>query len=291
MILPDNLAHLIQTDCPLAERNWLGLGGPAQYFAEPLSADEVQRLVTWAADQDLRVRVLGGGSNLLVRSSGVDGLVLSLQSAETSAFHVEGNLLTVGTGAKLSQAVVKAVDSGLGGLEHLIGIPGTVGGAVVGNASAGGRDVGSAIQQVQVLRDNEIEWRDRQEFTFSHRKSSLGGETILAVRFELETAESAPLTKRMQKLWINRQSTKPADVTRIVMPFIDPDGISVGDLLRSVGLAGIREGDASLDGKHPEYLLAGDAATSDDCLRLIDRVREQVTLQSGIDLQLNLRIW
>ena len=145
MNLPEDLAHLIQPDCPLAERNTLGLGGPAQYFAEPVSVDDVQKLVAWANENSLAVRILGGGSNLLIRESGVEGLVLSLQSAATSGFEVDGGDLTVGAGARLSQAVVKAVGEGLGGLEHLIGIPGTVGGAVIGNASAGGRDISAVL--------------------------------------------------------------------------------------------------------------------------------------------------
>jgi UDP-N-acetylmuramate dehydrogenase len=114
---------------------------------------------------------------------------------------------------------------------------------------------------------------------------------VLKVTFQLETRDVAALTKRMQKLWISRNSSRPSEEPRIAMPFVDPDGMPAKELLQTVGLAGLREGDVSLDTNQPQYLLAHSGATSDQCLRLIKRVREQVLLQTGIDLQLNLQIW
>jgi UDP-N-acetylmuramate dehydrogenase len=95
----------------------------------------------------------------------------------------------------------------------------------------------------------------------------------------------------MQKLWIGRNSSRPSEERRIAMAFVDPDEMSAKELLQRVGLAGIREGSVSLDSHCPQFLVAQSGATSDQCLRLIERVREQVLLQTGIDLQLNLQIW
>ena len=117
------------------------------------------------------------------------------------------------------------------------------------------------------------------------------GLTVLNVTFQLESGDVVALTKRMQKLWIGRNASRPSEEPRIAMPFVDPDGMPAKDLLQTVGLAGIREGNVSLDANHPQFLVAHSGATSDQCLRLIERVREQVLLQSGIDLQLNLQIW
>ena len=114
---------------------------------------------------------------------------------------------------------------------------------------------------------------------------------MLSVTFELEARDVLALTKRMQKLWIGRNASRPSEEPRIASPFVDPDGMPANELIQTVGLAGVREGDVSLDANHPQFLIAHSGATSDQCLRLIERVREQVLLQTGIDLQLNLQIW
>ena len=228
---------------------------------------------------------------MLVREAGVDGLVISLAGA-ASGMSIEGTKMTAGSAAKLSHAVIKSVGEGLGGLEHLVGIPGTIGGAVVGNASSVGRDIGSVVESVTVLDpDGSTRSLSQLEAGFSHRKTSLSGLTVLDVVFQLDAHDSVALTKRMQKLWIGRNSSRPATEPRIAMPFVDPDGMPAKDLIQSVGLAGLREGAASLDAQHPHFLVAHSGATSDQCLRLIERVREQVLLQTGVDLQLNLHIW
>ncbi len=292
MDFPEDLMHLIRTDEPLGPLAWLGIGGPARFFAEPMNTTEVQRLVTVAQEQGVAVRILGGGSNILVREAGVNGLVISLAGAMSNEIIIEETKMTVGAGAKLSHAVIKSVGAGLDGLEHLVGIPGTVGGAVVGNASAGGRDIGSAVSTVTVVEKNgSIRTMTQQEAGFSHRKTSLGGLAVLDVTFQLETRDVAALTKRMQKLWISRNAVRPTEEPRIAMPFVDPDGMPAKELLQTVGLAGISEGEVALDSQHPQFMIARSGATSEQCLRLIERVREQVSLQTGIDLQLNLQIW
>ena len=292
MTIPDHLQHLIRSDEPLAPLVWLGIGGPAHYFAEPVDMDQFVEVVRWATENELPLRVLGSGSNVLVRESGFDGLVVSLSAAATSVLSIDGDRLTAGAGGKLSHAVVKAVGGGLGGLEHLVGIPGTIGAAVVGNVSSGGRDIGSVVERVRVLQaDGTIGQIEQEEVGFTHRKTSLDGMTVVEVDFKLEPVDPAALTKRLQKLWIARNATRPAEMERIAMPFIDPDALSARELIQNVGLAGLREGDVSLDSSQPHYMVAHEGATSEQCLKLIERVREQVLLQTGIDLQLNLQIW
>ncbi len=296
MSFPEQLQHLVRADEPLGPLVWLGIGGPARFYAEPLEESDLIQIFRAAASANIAIRILGDGSNVLVREAGFDGLVISLAAPATSQLEINGKRLTAGAGAKLSHAVIKAVGAGLAGLEHLVGIPGTVGGAVVGNVSSGGRDIGSTVHSVTVL---DVESKSSSGFReipadeigFSHRKSALGGLAVTKVTFELESRDSAALTKRMQKLWIGRNASRPTDERRIAMPFIDPDSMSARELIQTVGLSGIREGDVSLDSSQPHYMIAHSGATSDQCLRLIERVREQVLLQTGIDLQLNLQIW
>lgn len=291
-VFPEELQHLIGENQPLNEFLWLGIGGPARFLAQPVEIEQIAGLIQAAKKHDIAVRILGHGSNVLVREAGFDGLVISLTGPATTGLEIEGNRLRSGAGAKLTHAAIKTVGKGLGGLEHLVGIPGSVGGAVVGNASAEGRDIGSVVRSIEVLDEaGTAKSISAEEAGFSHRKSTLDGLVILNVEFELETKDVTALTKRMQKLWIHRGQRRPADTSRIVMPFIDPDSMSTRDLIVNTGLSGLREGDVSLDLSAPQYLVAHENATSDQCLRLIERVREQVLLQSGIDLRLNLQIW
>ncbi len=292
MRFPDSIAHLVQHDYVLAPRLWLGIGGPARYYAEPTSREELIDLVRSAAEQAVQVRVLGGGSNLLARESGVDGLVISLGAAALCELTVNEDRLTAGAGATLSRTVTHAVGVGLAGLEHLLGIPGTVGGALVSNAGAGGRDIGLVTSEVELLsRDGQVHTISGEEAQFSHRRSGLGGNVILSATFQLESLDLEALTKRMQKLWIIRNAAQPKDQSRIAMPFVDPDGAPAQRLIADIGLSGLREGGASLNTEYPNFLIAQQGATSSDCLKLIERVREQVLLQTGIDLQTNLQIW
>ncbi|QDS92354.1 UDP-N-acetylenolpyruvoylglucosamine reductase MurB [Roseimaritima multifibrata] len=292
MPFPEHLQHLIQNDQPLAQLTWLGIGGPARYFAEPHSREQLIELVQAASKAEIPVRLLGSGSNVLVRESGFDGLVLSLAASSLSTVSVAENQLTAAAGAKLSHAITHAVGEGLGGLEHLAGIPGTVGAAVSGNVSAAGGDIGSLVEQVEVMEtDGTIRVIPKEDLQFSYRKSNLSGLLILSVTFALEKNDAIKLTKRLQKFWIVAQNQRPDGEPRLAQPFIDPDGFSADDLIQQSGMGGMRLGNASLTAGKPNYLLAHSGATSDDIVQLLARVREQVSSQSGIDLQLNLQIW
>lgn len=292
MPLPLEFDHLVRNDEPLGNYTWLGIGGPARYFAEPTDRDEFCALIRAASENQIPVRILAEGSNILVRESGFDGLVIHTSSASLSSISVEENRLTAGCGAKLSHVITRAIGEGLGGLERLAGIPGTIGGAVMGNASAGGTEIGSYVASVACVNpDGAIEHKDRKQLQFGHRKSDLVGCYLLEVQFELEPADTLELTKRLQKTWIVRRASRPTDNTRIALPLVDPDGADAASLIEQVGLKGSRRGGASLDPQHPAYLIAHSGCTSDDCMELLELVRDQVSKQLAIDLQLNLVIW
>jgi UDP-N-acetylmuramate dehydrogenase len=292
MPLPASLDHLVRNDEPLGPYTWLGIGGPARYFAEPTDRDELCTLIRAAEEAQIPIKMLGEGSNVLVREAGFDGLVIHTAAASLGTLDVQGNRLIAGGGAKLSHAITRAVAEGLGGLERLAGIPGTIGGAVVGNASAGGAEIGSVVASVQCVNaDGTTQIRDRTEVQFSHRKSDLAGCFVLQVTFELEPADTVELTKWLQKTWIVRRASRPSEHSRIALPLVDPDGADAANLIEQVGLKGSRRGGASLDSQHPAYMIAHPGATSDDCLELLELVRDQVSKQLAVDLQLNLVIW
>ena len=140
MGLFDGFEHIVRQNELMAPFTWYRFGGPAEYFAEPTSVEELAALVGRAAEANVPVRVVGGGSNLLIRDAGVKGLVLHLAAPAFCQIEVAGNVVTAGGGAKLGHVISTTVGEGLSGLEDLVGIPGSVGGALRSNADAGGAE-------------------------------------------------------------------------------------------------------------------------------------------------------
>ena len=201
--------HIVREQEPLAPYTWLRVGGPAQYFAEPTSVDELVELVKHCAENEVYVRVLGSGSSLLVREAGVNGLVIHLAAAAFSQISTDGNKVVGGGGAKLSHVISTAVREGLAGLEALAGVPGTVGGALHDNADANGTDIGQWTTKATMLsRSGAIVEQQGDQLRFAYRNSSLDELAILSAEFTLEKADPETLTKRMQKFWIVKQSSQ-----------------------------------------------------------------------------------
>src|SRR5437868_13278138 len=130
MPIPAGFEHIVRENEPLARYTWFGVGGPAQYFAEPTNVEELAALVKRCREHGLPVRVLGGGSNLLVRDEGVPGMVIALAAAAFGRIEVAGRKITAGGGAELGHVISTAVREGLAGVEMLVGIGGTLGGVL-----------------------------------------------------------------------------------------------------------------------------------------------------------------
>lgn len=285
-------AEIVRRDEPLAPHTWFGLGGPAEYVAEPRNQDELLSLVRTCRDEELPVRLLGGGSNLLVRSEGVPGLVIRLMAPEFCGIRVEGRQLLAGGGATLGHAIAIAVREGLGGLESLVGIPGTIGGALHGNAGSRGGDIGQWTCQAEVMtRSGDVLVRKREELVFAYRESSLDELAILGTKFELEPDDPAELTKRMQKQWIIKKASQPMSHQSAGCIFKNPRGMSAGELIEKAGLKGTRIGGAEVSSRHANFIVAESGATSGDVLRLIDLVRSRVAERLGVELELEIEVW
>lgn len=288
----NGLEHIVRENEPLAPYTWLRLGGPAQYFAEPTSVDELAELVRRSAENDLSVRVLGGGSNLLIRESGVNGLVVHLSAPAFSQISAAGNQVSAGAGAKLGHVISTAVREGLAGLEPLAGIPGTVGGALLSNVDASGSNVGQWTTRVQMMtRSAEIVDQTDEQLRFSYRKSSLDELVILAADFTLEAGDAASLTKRMQKFWIIKQSSQPPANENPACVFKDVGGISAASLIEQAGFKGAAVRNASVSERDGCFVIANPGATSDDIIELIDTLRKGVEDQLTVELETQIQIW
>ncbi len=162
------------------------------------------------AEEGIQIRLLAGGSNVLVRDEGVPGMVVSLADPAFAEITTSGRKIAAGGGAKLGHLISVAVREGLAGLEPLVGIPGSVGGALHGNAGSRGGDIGQWTCRATVMtRSGEIIERERDDLTFAYRESSLDELVILQGQFELEKEDPEELTKRMQKYWIVKKANQP----------------------------------------------------------------------------------
>ena len=288
----EDFADITRHDVPLEEFTWLRLGGPAQYFITPRSVEELLAVVKCCHDNSIPVRVLGGGSNLLIRSEGVSGVVLKLEGDAFSQVQIDGSTVTAGAGALLSNVVAASVKAGLAGLEALVGITGTLGGAIHGNAGGRSGDIGQFVRSVSVMTAKGDRFvRGADELSFAYRQSSVNELAILECTLQLQPGDTTEITQRMRKQWIMKKATQPLSFQSAGCIFKNPRGLSAGTLIEQAGLKGTRVGAAEISDRHANFIVSHEGATSDDVLRLIDLARSKVSEQFGVDLELELEIW
>ncbi len=288
----DSFGEIVRENQSLAPFTWLQIGGPTRYFVEPNDALQLLSVVQSCAEAAIPMRVMGGGSNLLIRESGFDGATFSLTSPAFGQMRRMDNLIVCGAGAKLSHLIAFSVGAGLGGLEHLVGIPGTVGGALRGNAGTDEGDIGHVVQSAKLLtKEGKIVEVEGVQLAFSHRVSSLDELVILEATFCLEQGDVRSLTKREQTFWIVKRSKQPSFPERAAIAFVDPDGYKASELLQQSGFNGAIEGAVRLSSSYPNYLFASTGATSVQVLALVQRVLDGVRDRTGVQLQLHLQIW
>jgi UDP-N-acetylmuramate dehydrogenase len=288
----DAFRDILQRDKPLAPLTWLNLGGPAQYFLEPRDRDELQRVVVACADEGVPLRVLGSGSNLLVRDEGVRGAVIRLSNASFAEVSVEGTTLRAGSGTLLSQAISESVRAGLAGLETLAGIPGTVGGALKGNAGGRGGEISDTARSVTAMTaKGEIVVRTGDELAFEYRSSNISEPLILEGTFQLREDNPEEISARMRKTWIMKKATQPLSDQSAGCIFKNPRGQSAGALIDQAGLKGMRVGGAEVSERHANFIVAHKECRSADVLKLIDLIHTKIAEQFGVDLELEIQVW
>ncbi|MCE9545060.1 MAG: UDP-N-acetylmuramate dehydrogenase [Planctomycetia bacterium] len=292
MPLQTGFEEVVRCAVPLAPLTWFHLGGPAEYVAEPTTIDQLQSIVQRCRDEGVTVRLLGGGSNVLVRDEGVLGMTIRLTAPVFQEIRIEKDRVRAGGGAKLGHVVSSAVREGLSGVETLVGIPGTIGGALHGNAGGRGGDIGQWTSRASVMtRNGEIIEREREDLIFGYRESSLDELVILDADFELEPADPAELTKRMQQQWIVKKAGQPLAHQSAGCIFKNPRGMSAGMLIEQAGLKGTRLGQVEVSERHANFMVANEGATAQDVLKLIDLVRSRVAERLGVELETEIDIW
>ncbi len=286
-------------DEALAHHTAMRVGGPADLLIVCESVGEVVGAVERARAAGVDWRVLGGGCNVLAADGGVRGLVIVNRAA-----HIEFGLATekgveaarAEAGAQLSTLAREAVGRGLAGLEWGAGLPGTVGGAVVGNAGAFDGNVAAVLRSATVLGpDGEVVERPADWFEFDYRLSRVkreagnGGYVVLAATFGLWRGDPGALAARADEILEWRRTRHPYGAT-MGSTFKNPPDSHAGYLIEQAGLRGYRAGGAQISELHGNFFMNTDSATSADVLSLIEHARAEVKRQFGIEMELEIEL-
>lgn len=275
----------------MSRRTTFRVGGPAEIVFLPKSAQELCTAIAAAKECGAEYRVLGNGSNLLVKDGGLKGLTIIL-GEHFSEIRVEGTRLHAQAGAMLSRAAAAACEAGLSGLEFAGGIPGTLGGGCAMNAGAYGGQLSDVLESAEVLLDGEVRCMSRDELEMGYRTTlplKRGGVVLSAV-FALHEDEIGSIQARMKELNARRREKQPLNLPSAGSTFKRPEGHFAGALIEQCGLKGFSVGGAQVSEKHAGFVVNTGGATARDILALMAHVQETVLRETGVRLEPEVRI-
>lgn len=292
MSLADQFPDITRRDAPLAPFTHLQIGGPAEFLVQPRSVDELNAVLRACQQGGVKVRMLGGGYNLLIQDEPVPGAVIRLVEEPFTFLRRDGKRVTAGGGGQLFDLIAFAVKNGLGGLETLVGIRGTVGGSVRCNVGDRAGEISQTVRSVTVLTEaGKVQVRGRDDLTFTEHQSDLDEPVILSVEFELDADPPAAVLKRMKKAWIQRKAVEPLSFQRGVRLFRNPPGQTAATLIDRAQMTKAKVGNAELSERNSNYAVAHAGTTARDVLQLVEHVRARVQERTGVALERELHVW
>ena len=275
---------------PLAKHTYFGIGGEATAYIEVSTIDELSALAHFHRQWDVPIAIIGRGSNLLVSDTGFKGSSVRL-IGELAKSEVDGNTVSVGAGLSLPRLSKTMSRQGLSGVEFALGIPGSVGGALIMNAGAWGSSFGDVVTNVTVMDDTgELVNLTHAEAAFEYRHSGLDAYfCVTGATLELEPGDADTITERMQAFYKQKVETQPFAEENAGCMFKNPPGDSAGRLIDISGLKGYRIGGAEVSTVHGNFILNIDNATATDVLDLVAHIQQQVREKTGISLQTEVK--
>lgn len=276
----------LTADAPLAPLVWFKSGGAAEWLFEPADVDDLRDFLA-ALDPAIPVMGLGLGSNLIVRDGGVPGVVIRLGKAFAKVERLDATTLRCGGGASGILVSSTARDAGIGGVEFLRSIPGTVGGFVRMNGGAYGREVSDVLTEADiVLRSGEHRTLGLSDLGYTYRHSDLPeGAIVVSATFRGHQADPAAIGAEMDRIAAEREASQPLRSKTGGSTFKNPQGHKAWQLVDAAGCRGLMRGQAQVSEKHCNFLLNLGAATSADIEALGEEVRDKVKANSGVTLE------
>lgn len=278
-----------QEDVALARYTWFRVGGPAEVVFLPADKDDLQHFLA-GTPHDIPVTVLGVASNLLIRDGGIPGVVIRLRGTFNETTLAEAGVMA-GAGALDITVARFAAENGIGGLEFLSGIPGTIGGALRMNAGAYGREIKDVLISAESLdRNGGTHQFDAAAMGFSYRNSSVPDDHIFAsATFAAEPDDPAKISARLDEIGAARNETQPIRSRTGGSTFKNPDGQHAWELIDAAGCRGLQIGGAAVSEKHCNFLINTGSATAHDLEALGEEVRRRVLDTCGVELHWEIR--
>jgi len=287
--LKEMIAGKLIENEPMKNHTSYGIGGSALAFIEPKSVKDLQLVRSFASNHIVPIYCVGGGSNLLVSDDGINGFVISLEKSFKKVLFHE-NTCYAEAGVKLSKLVKECIKRNFKGLETLIGIPGTLGGALIMNAGAFGNEISKYLVAVDILNDKGIvEQKSADEIGFSYRSSTFNkNDILLSAEFRLDKSSEIEIRKNRDSANQQRKSTQPLKYRSAGSVFKNPKEFAAGYLIDHVGLKGKSIGGAIVSDIHANFIINQDNAKADDVMSLIKLIRETVYKKYSITLELEI---
>ena len=300
----------IQCNVPLAPLTTMKVGGPAEYYATVHTTDQLLKLVRWARGVELPYFMLGGGSNVLISDAGVRGLVIEnrcrqvrVDEAPCCEFPKDDRpSLMAESGAAMAGAARVSVRNGLQGLEWAVSVPGTVGGAVVGNAGAHGGEIKDHLEDALLLNERgDVQEYKNADFQYAYRDSSLKRQqplvagfkaVILSVNFRLQRGNPTEISAQAERFLQHRRRTQPVEPS-LGSTFVNPPGDYAGRLIEAAGLKGERLGGVQVSALHANFIVnpggVGKAKAA-DVIGLIEQIQRVVAERCGVHLAQEIQL-
>ena len=277
---------------PMARHTTFRIGGPVRLMALPRSEGEVLACLREAERAQVRLVVLGNGSNLLAADGEIPCFAVLLTGLDALERTGEREIWA-GAGVSLARLASFAAQEGLAGLEFAHGIPGTLGGGVLMNAGAYGGEMVQVVKEVAAAgRSGGVETVPAEQCGFSYRRSAFsdGERVILGAKFQLEPDDPAAIRGRMDDLARRRKEKQPLEYPSAGSMFKRPAGHFAAALIEQCGLKGLTVGGAQVSEKHAGFVINRGGATCADVLALVDQVKERVLQQTGVELEMEVRV-
>lgn len=281
------LQGTIREQADLSAVTWFQVGGRADYLFKPKSLDD---LCQFLASTNAPVMMLGVGSNLLVRDGGIEGVVIRLGRA-FAEIKVEGEYLICGAAALDKNVAMLAAEHGLAGLEFLVGIPGTIGGALAMNAGAYGADMSDVLESCTAVdRQGKVHELSCEKMGFTYRHNAVPDDWIFThATLKASKGDKADITARMNDIMAEREKTQPVKSRTGGSTFKNPDGFKAWQLIDEAGCRGLEVGGAKMSDLHCNFMINTGEATASDLERLGEEVRKRVKEHSGIELEWEIK--
>ena len=285
----------LQTDIPLARYTAVRVGGPADALLVAESVDELADTASRLWDLDIPFIILGGGSNVLISDAGVRDVVIINRAREA---HIDGQASSptvwAGSGVSLGSMARRVASLGLGGMEWAAGIPGTVGGAVFGNAGAHGGNVAGSLLMAEILtRDGRREQWPVDKMGYTYRSSIFKRKpsdvVILSAKFRLEHSTPKAVQEKIDEFSAHRKRSQPPGASMGSI-FKNPPGDYAGRLIEAAGLKGTRTGGAEISPKHANFFVNHGGCTAADIFALIQLARDTVLEKFGVKLECEIEL-